>query len=107
MPTTTKTQKNFVDSGLAAEVVLLEKEFGYGITGEDQMDLTPYQKSVLMLEHQRQEEEKQKQSKGGAGGSPQGALNARHPDSEGYTEEHSYTNANEFETENQVEFVDT
>jgi hypothetical protein len=89
---------------LAAEVVTLEKEYGYGITGESQLDLTPFQKQVLLKEHKRQQEQaQQKQGKA----SPSGALNARNPKTEGgYTQEYHYSNDQEFETKNQVEFVD-
>lgn len=91
---------------MAAEVVTLEKEYGYGISGDSQLDLTPFQKQVLLKEHKRQQEEAQEQRRGNQ--SPSGTLNARNPNvgGEGYTEHHSYTNGQEFETKNQVEFVE-
>jgi len=66
--------------------------------------MTPFQKNVLLLQHKREKEQAQQQQQGGA--EPQGALNARNPNNRGYREEHHYTNAREYETENQVEFVE-
>lgn len=66
--------------------------------------MTPFQKSVLLLQEKKEQEEAEKQRHGGA--EPKGALNARNPSNKGYTEKHHYQNSNEYETENQVEFVD-
>ena len=67
--------------------------------------MTPFQKQVLLKEEQRQQEEAE-QRHGGGRKSPSGPLNARHPGNDGYVERIHYENEQEYETENQVEFVE-
>ena len=93
-------QNPFVDEGLASEISVLEKEYGKGIVGDDQLEMTRFQKQVLLREEQRQSE----QAKQNSGGSGHGTLNAKH--SRGRSETTRYKNENKMEAENQVEFVD-
>jgi hypothetical protein len=67
--------------------------------------MTPFQKQVLLKEEQRQAEEADPDH-GTNSQSPSGALNARSPGNQGYSESYSYENAQEFETENQAEFIE-
>jgi hypothetical protein len=96
--------KNFVDKGGASEIALLEKEYGKGIVGDNQLEMTRFQKQVLLLEEDRKNK-KAKQNQGVNSTNPSGTLNAQ-TNGPGYSETVTYKNENEFETENQAEFVD-
>jgi len=101
-------QNPFVDNGFASEIAVLEKEYGKGITGDNQRDMTRFQKQVLLKEEARQSEEARPDT-GGVNTNPSGVLNAQNPSVGQNTRSETtrYKNKNEFETENQVEFVDT
>lgn len=82
---------------------MLEKEYNKQIVGENQMEMTRFQKQCLLLEEQRQSEEAKTGSVGS--NSPSGAVNARSPQVRKNTVR--YKNGESHESENQAEFVDT
>lgn len=85
---------------------MLEKEYGKSIVGDDQLEMTSFQKQVLLLEEQRQNEQAQEQH--GAGNSPSGALNAEHPNvAGGQSERVKFKNSSEQTRDDQATFVDT
>jgi hypothetical protein len=101
-------QKIFVDKGFASEIAVLEKEYGKGVVGDTQLEMTAFQKQVLVLEESRQAEEA-REGNGNNTPGPAGQLNARHPTQQGESrvERIQYKNNGTHETENQAEFVDS
>lgn len=101
-----RQHRNFVDNGYAAEIVLLEKQFGRDVVGDDQLSLTRFQKQVLSLEYQRQQEDARNQH--GSSQSPAGPINARNPSVGGSTRRETvrYKNNRDNKSDNQAEFVD-
>lgn len=54
-------QKNFVETGAAAEVAILLQEYDFGIQGHDQLSLTPFQKQVLLKYEEKKAQKKREQ----------------------------------------------
>jgi hypothetical protein len=100
-------QKIFVDKGFASEIAVLEKEYGKGVVGDNQLEMTAFQKQVLLLEESRQADEA-REGTGNNSPGPAGTLNANHP-SQGPSRSETirYKNSGESEARNQAEFVDT
>jgi hypothetical protein len=70
------------------------------------MEMTRFQKQVLLQEEARVQEKKQEKMDSGGGGTSR-TLNARHSANDAsFSESVKYKNSHEFETENQVEFAD-
>lgn len=76
--------------------------------GDNQLEMTRFQKQVLVAEEKRQSEQAQQNGELGSE-SPSGPLNARHPkvgnSGNGYTETIRYKNERETSSENELEVI--
>lgn len=84
----------------------MEKEYGRGIVGDDQLSMTRFQKQVLLFEEKRQNEKKQEQMPNSSK-SPSGPINGKAAGKQGgYTETTRYVNEGTTDKEGVAEFVD-
>ena len=98
-------QRNFAETGAASSVLALKEDLGLDFVGNDQLEITPFQRQVFEAEKSRQTREKEKkmeEARNGAGGAGGGrtpnSLNNQSPpgagagNSSGQTETIRYVN---------------
>jgi len=97
--------RNFAETGAASEIAILLKEYDLGIVGSNQLDLTPFQKQVLLAHEQKKAEEQQERIEGAKGGSGGHIPNSR-ASSSGPTIKETIRYKNENEADHDWEVVE-